>query len=550
MNIVSPTQLQQNPKIPTGLQGLNAKISAQKKPAVPSAEATWPEPGLIRNALRPVQPLRPEMIPEPLRLWLTDEAYRMQVPLDYVATAALVMISSIIGAGCGILPKRLDGGWLVIPNLWGAVVARPGMLKTPALEAALRTPLKRLEAAAAADFDEAQARFDSEDKSFQARQAALKDELKRAAISEIKGKAHPGKTENLEAMQRELKAPEKPAHRRYITNDSTVQKMNVLQSENPRGILVFHDELTGFLVKLDKEGCEGDRSFHLKAWTGNGVNTDDTLARGTVRAPNLCESIFGGIQPSKLTEYFRQVMSDIGNDGLIQRFQMMVYPDEPNTWSLIDQSANTEQKNRAFAIIERLAQMDFTQHGAVMEDDETIPWLRFSDDAQPFFNSWLTKLQTEKLKRDDDAPIMQEHLSKYRSLMPSLALIFHLIEMADGKSTGPVTLRSSEQAAAWCEYLESHARRIYGMLQGVGRQTAILLASKIKDGALSNGFTARDVYLKDWSGLSDSKVVSAAIRELVEADWLSQVTPPTEHGKGGRPPLPSYNINPRVLKTK
>ena len=45
-----------------------------------------------------------------------------------------------------IRPKRHDD-WTVVPNLWGAIVARPGMLKTPALREVLK-PLRNLAAKA------------------------------------------------------------------------------------------------------------------------------------------------------------------------------------------------------------------------------------------------------------------------------------------------------------------------------------------------------------------------------------------------------------------
>ena len=51
--------------------------------------------------------------------------------------------------------------------------------------------------------------------------------------------------------------------------------------------------------------------------------------------------------------------------------------------------------------------------------------------------------------------------SKYRSLMPSLALISSLIDAVTGGPRGPVSRAAAEQAIAWCGYLEAHARRIY-----------------------------------------------------------------------------------------
>jgi Protein of unknown function (DUF3987) len=76
----------------------------------------------------------------------------------------------------------------------------------------------------------------------------------------------------------------------------------------------------------------------------------------------------------------------------------------------------------------------------------------------------------ERIRSNTDDPIMGEHLGKYRSLLPSLALIFHLIEVADEKATGAVTLHSPERAAQWCEYLETHAKRIYGLVGDIATQ--------------------------------------------------------------------------------
>ena len=290
-------------------------------------------------------------------------------------------------------------------------------------------------------------------------------------------------------------------------------------SENPRGILYFRDELVGFLVNLDREDRKGDRSFHLEAWVGDGNHTTDRIGRGTIDTSNLCESVFGGIQPSKLISYLSAAVKNIENDGLIQRFQVLVYPDEPQDWQLIDQYPDHEAKNRAFAVFERLAEMDFCANGATLEEGEKAPHFHFAPDAQGFFYDWLTAHE-RKLRRNGEEPIMIEHLAKFRSLMPSLALIFHLIEVADGTASGPVTLRSTQLAAQWCEYLETHARRIYGLVNDIGLAAAFRLASKIKEGAIQDGFTARDVYRKHWGLLDDKELVAFALDELELLGWV------------------------------
>src|SRR6185295_1485654 len=99
----------------------------------------------------PVEPLPLSIIPLPFRAWIKDVSDRMQCPSDFVAAAMLVMTSSIIGAGCGIRPKQNDD-WLVIPNLWGGVVGRPSMMKTPAIGEAMK-PMDALSVTAKQAFD-------------------------------------------------------------------------------------------------------------------------------------------------------------------------------------------------------------------------------------------------------------------------------------------------------------------------------------------------------------------------------------------------------------
>jgi len=188
--------------------------------------------------------------------------------------------------------------------------------------------------------------------------------------------------------------------------------------------------------------------------------------------------------------------------------------------------------------------MDFEQCGAKRDEWAHTPYFQFADDAQEFFFAWWKGLETEKLRAPDESAVMLEHLEKYRSLLPSLALIFHLIEIANGAEVGPVTLTSTKQAAAWCDYLESHARRIYGLVSDINLQAASRLAQKIEEGVLHDGFSARDVYRKEWSLLDTKELTEGAIEELVEAGWLREDTPQPQ--ENGRPPLPIYRINPKV----
>ena len=126
-----------------GADAVRACIDAAQVCAVAGA-GDWPEPTPLPNALPPVDPFDPELLPVALRGWVMDIAHRMQCPVDFPAVTALVALSSLIGARAVIQPKARDD-WQVVPNLWGAVVGRPGVKKSPALGEALK-PLHRLQA--------------------------------------------------------------------------------------------------------------------------------------------------------------------------------------------------------------------------------------------------------------------------------------------------------------------------------------------------------------------------------------------------------------------
>jgi hypothetical protein len=62
-------------------------------------------------------------------------------------------------------------------------------------------------------------------------------------------------------------------------------------------------------------------------------------------------SILGGIQPGPLAHYLRDVFEGgIGDDGLIQRFQLVVWPDVSREWRNIDRWPDSEAKQLAFAV--------------------------------------------------------------------------------------------------------------------------------------------------------------------------------------------------------
>ena len=542
--------------IPESLHnGLNEELKEELKQAEPIPEdwsldtldtgGLWENPNKIESEIPPVQILEDKLIPEPFKFWLSDVSYRMQTPKDFSVSTALVIIGSLIGSGCSIKPKRLDD-WEVIPNVWGACIGRPSVvLKSPSMKEPMNL-LERIQAEYGEKYgaDKAGAEFDN------LTNKAMIDDVKVRLSKAAKGNGKDGVVnaddmQKLKADYMELSQNTEPeaTRRLFKTNETSVQSMTLLQVQNERGILVFRDELTGLLAKWDTEQGSDERAYFLEGWNGNGSYTDVKIGRGLTEAPNICISLMGGIQPDKLARY--QYQANKGhNDGLVQRLQLAVWPDEPKGWQLVDTKPNKAEKQRAYDIMKALAELDFTQYGATKGEYDSRPFFRFDDAGQTIFNDWLTELQTIKIKKEEN-PLMVEHFGKYRSLMPSLALIFHCIDIADGKIKGSVTAKSARLAVSWCKYLESHARRIYAMAASPEHEAAVRLSEKIKTKCLPSPFTARLIQQKGWHGLKDKVDIEAACNILIEENWLMMQRKPKP--LTGRPPLPEYSINPFFL---
>ena len=125
--------------------------------------------------------------------------------------------------------------------------------------------------------------------------------------------------------------------------------------------------------------------------------------------------------------------------------------------------------------------------------------------------------------------------------MPSLALIFHLVNVADGNEPGLVSEQAAFMATAWCDYLESHAYRLYGGMTAPGMEAAREITKHLRRGAIRDGATLREIWRPQWSKLTSSEEVKAGIEVLVEYDWLTVDKEQT----GGRP-TERICLNPRI----
>lgn len=469
-------------------------------------------PQQLPSPLHPVPPLDLNHLPDVMRDAVQDLADRLQCPPDYLAVAMLSAAGAVVGNKIGIFPYANDESWEVYPALWGGVVGDPGTKKTPALLHAHK-PLHHLESQAAQ-------KYASDMQAY--KQAVIQHEKAVAAWGKNKGAGF------------KPTPPDEPKRTRYVVHDSTYQALGVILADNPRGVLALADELSGLLQSLDTAGQEAARGFYLTGWSGTGGYSFDRVGRGSITLERYCLSVFGGFQPDRIKAYVQFTQRGSSkNDGLLQRFQLLVWPDPVGIFQLVDRVPNQSVINKYHAAIVELSRITEQPIQGARRLQNGSQLFHFTPVAQQIFNDWYVENENMLVNAGLDSA-RQSHFAKYRSLVPALALLFHLI---DGHADH-VCENCIERALLYTKYLKNHADRIYASVSGHDHAAVRLLAERLLKNQLPDGFSCRTLMLKGWAGLATREQAQAAIDALVEYGWLNE----TEVRTGGRPSI-RYSLN-------
>ena len=406
----------------------------------------WPEPEA--RFLRPDLPAPPDL---PLQevfgpvwaAWLAKAAEDKAAPPDYVVAALLSVVGATIGNTRWASPWK---GWAEPPIIWAMAIGTPSMNKSPGFDAVL-SPLRKLERAARQRVEAEVSGWKDQAEVARIVQSTWQEAVK-AALKE--GKDVPAKPDAAKpdaAKPDAAKPGPEPIRHRYALTDATVEKIGTILAHQPRGVLMFRDELAGWLGGMTRySGGSSDRPFWLEAYGGRAFMVE-RMGRDAVYIDFLSVGVLGGIQPDRL----KSLLFKTDDDGLLARF-LPVWPHP----APIKRPGEGGDDTFLSAALERLIALQMPAN----VDGTLHPWVvPFTDEAATLFQTYRETVRGWEAGAEG---LLLSFIGKLPGLAVRLSLILAFLDFAaDGfEQPDAISVNAFGRAAHFVEtYVLPMSRR-------------------------------------------------------------------------------------------
>jgi hypothetical protein len=501
----------------------------------------WPAPAQLLDPT-PTPSFPSNFLPGALGEFAAQQAFDLQVPPDFIGVPLLAAAATAVGKEFRMAPKA-QASWTERACVWGGIIGYVGDGKTPSFNAAF-SPIWALQAKFRNEFNQAIEAYTD-----QVRLAKLIDRQwqKDVAKALAKGQPTPERPEGAET-------PDKPIARQLATSDVTQEKLVELMEQNPRGFMLYRDELSGWFRSFNQYRPGADEQFFLQCHAG-GPWLQHRKSGPDIIIPDVYLNICGGFQPDVVAEVLARRPGK-ADSGMAARFSLLVWPD-PIQRQWVDNPPDLQLRAQVTGLFRQLLDKDPEAFvGPRLEGTSHFRPLRFTPEGEHVFRDWYIAHQRALDELDRNAPL-KGHFSKFDGLFASLALVHHLIRYTLGEPVEPARVDEHTALAVRSfidDYLRPHARKIYRHLgRDPGFDGAKRIAQWILDNPDITSFMRSEITHKEWAGLTgkDENTGKDFLRAALDyldnvAGWVRAEEVPSGP-RGGRPGM-LYHINPRIVR--
>jgi hypothetical protein len=406
-----------------------------------------------------------KLFPFPLAQALVRAAAALPCPVEALITPLLAICSRLIGTSSIVSPRN---GWTEPLVFWGMVSAITGSMKSATL-ATVMSPLIRFQAQAEHQYEKAMDQWNAD---------------------RVDAKKH----------EEEFELPE-PKKVEFYIDDATFEAVGQGHKENPRGILLFIDELDAFFAGHNKHrsGGKGDDAQRWMSLNGGAAIKVNRLSR-KLFVEKTCVPIVGTIQPETIIPILRDTKSN--TSGMNSRWNYCNVPFPSPLDYTEDDTAILDLQSLLLDLYKRLMKLP----GGVISGDGTLEqttYLFSQDGYQVFHKEWMPYI-VQSWDREQHQGF-KAVLAKQRGFAARNVGLLYLINRAMNGDLDPARRIPVEQVKggiAIAQFFCNQAKGLFG-LAGIESQdqdwTPILM--RLKEASLkaidSDGWiTPRDAKRK------------------------------------------------------
>ena len=375
--------------------------------------------------------------------------------VDFTAASFLTVFAAAMGNTWSV---RFMTGWISRPIIYMVLVGSPSCGKTPPLQQAVAPLLK----------------LDGEYDMIYCKEMETYRRWERMSAKQREKHSLP------EAM----KMPQRKCH---VVVDSTVEALIEALRDNPRGVLIYKDEIDSLLSNFNRYNGS-DEGYFLSLFSGTPFKYSRKSSNEHIFLSNPYCSIIGTTQPGRLGEQFggKRMMN-----GFSSRF-LKVYPeiDEMPSWN--DTAMPDSVLEEWGRIIRKVVTVTPSTD---QEGKATSIELMFSQEAKLRVIQWKDEVNN-KAYAETDSDAVRALCGKLETYLVRFCLVIQIMHGICGESgMDEIEPRTAELAIKLTEYFRNMESRI---------------APEIETGILDNRFTEL------LGNLRDSFTTAEAVREALQ----------------------------------
>lgn len=253
-----------------------------------------------------------------------------------------------------------------------------------------------------------------------------------------------------------------PSKRQIIISDSTPEKRNELLNNN--GLILYRDEIYGFIKDLNRYNQSGEVETLLSIWSGKSFAVDRKTTRSFfVSDPFLC--ICGGIQPEMIQDAFGG--KGFEGSGFLARWLFLWIADAKVPERINEEVISKDIENDWYSLIQDLWRMPEREY-------------LLNNDASDLYQGYM-KTTAEIMNDHGCDNDIRSMLAKMRIYLLRLALIIHL-------------LRNGSNSSVYIDgYTMNAALKTCNSFEYWGRMTLYRLTNKDALKKISNADLIREI---------------------------------------------------------